>query len=137
MLNALPDEVEALDESSDTQSSESSSETGMFNWKVTFESEALGSSELVISQDHPLPKPERQGLTSGFLAGTGGEVGVTIHESIIRVLQVRCTGGMMGVLGEIFPREAGFLPTWMGWREMGVRGRVWRMRGPRKTTTIP
>ena len=49
MLNALPDEVEALDESSDTQSSEPSSETGISDWKVTFESEALGSSELVVS----------------------------------------------------------------------------------------
>ena len=72
MLNASPDEVEALDESLETQSSESSSETGMSDWKVTFESEALDSSELVVSQDRPLPKPGKQGPTSGFFIGIGG-----------------------------------------------------------------
>ena len=35
---------------------------------MTFESEALGSSELVVSQDCPLPKPGRGGPTSGFFA---------------------------------------------------------------------
>jgi len=72
LLNASPDEVEALDESSDTQSSEPSSETGISDWKVTFESEALGSSELVVSRDRPLPKPGRWGLTSGSFVETGG-----------------------------------------------------------------
>jgi len=44
---------------------------------------------------------------------------------------------MIGVLGENFFREAGFLLSQMGRREMRVKERVWRMRGPRKATMIP
>jgi len=72
LLNASSDEVEALDESLDIQPSELSSETMISDWKVTFESEALGSSELVVSQDHSFAKTRKMGTDFWFLHGDRG-----------------------------------------------------------------
>jgi len=64
-----------------------------------------------------LLKPGRWGPTSGSFMGTGG--GSCNHPSVHQRRSTRggLTGGTIGVLGEKFPRKAGFPPTQMG----GVR----------------
>jgi len=67
-----------------------------------------------------------------------GGVDVVICAPAIRgILQNRDTGGTIAILERRVSSKLSFPPSWLWWREVGVRRDVVVMRGPRKATTFP
>jgi len=133
LLNCSPSESEELDESSDTQPSEEFSTAGISDLEVS-----LGLHQTARFTRLALAGARRVGMTFWLQLRDRRGVDIVIRAPAIGgILRDRDTGGAIAILGRRVPSKLSFPPSWLWWREVGVRRNVMVMRGPRKATTFP